>query len=403
AFDGARGHDAGDGAGEGTEHGDEALAMQADLAHEAIHEKRGARHVPGVLEQADEKEEEQNLGQKYDHGADTGDDTVHQKTAKITRGNLAGDKAADPMHECLDSVHRHLGEGEDALEHDGHDGDEHERAPELVGEDAVEAVAEGFLVDARLGDDLLMNGHDGAVAGFDGRGTPVHTGDVETGARGFDGVEDVGGIMFETGGEGLFIAEQQERLGGGLKAMFAKAFGQKAGERFNLGIQRLRQLSKAGRGEGGIEAFLERRKNLFAQLRNSPAGAGDERHDRNAKPAGERSDVDVMAVFLGDIDHVERDDRGVAEFDDLRRVVEIALEIGGVDDDNDERGRGQFRETMQQHVAGDLFVEGLRAEAVGAGEIEHLDGGVGGRVEEAAFLAFDGDAGVIADLGAEAG
>ena len=50
SLDGACRHDAGNRAGKGTQHGNETFAVQADFAHEPIHEKSGASHVTGVLE-----------------------------------------------------------------------------------------------------------------------------------------------------------------------------------------------------------------------------------------------------------------------------------------------------------------------------------------------------------------
>jgi hypothetical protein len=50
-----------------------------------------------------------------------------------------------------------------------------------------------------------------------------------------------------------------------------------------------------------------------------------------------------------------------------------------------------------------LFVEGLWAETVSAGQIKDTRIEVGGSAEKAAFFAFDGDAGVVTDFRAEAG
>jgi len=81
--------------------------------------------------------------------------------------------------------------------------------------------------------------------------------------------------------------------------------------------------------------------------------------------------------------------------------VQVALKIRGVHHDHDEIGRRNFRQPMEQHVARDLFVERLRAETVRARQVEHDHGRVLGRGQEPAFLAFDGDARIIADLRAQ--
>src|SRR5688572_19811115 len=58
---------------------------------------------------------------------------------------------------------------------------------------------------------------------------------------------------------------------------------------------------------------------------------------------------------------------------------------------------------MEQNVAGDLFIERLRAQAVGSGQVQHPDMEIGRRSAEASFLAFDGDAGVVSDFGPQSG
>ena len=53
--------------------------MQADLAHQAVHEEGRARHVAGVFQQADEEEKQQNLRQEDDDRADALDDAVDEQ------------------------------------------------------------------------------------------------------------------------------------------------------------------------------------------------------------------------------------------------------------------------------------------------------------------------------------
>jgi len=43
--------------------------MQTDLAHEAVHEECGARHVSRVFEQTNEKKQKTDLRKEYDHRA----------------------------------------------------------------------------------------------------------------------------------------------------------------------------------------------------------------------------------------------------------------------------------------------------------------------------------------------
>ncbi|MCU0618128.1 MAG: hypothetical protein MUD17_13730 [Gemmatimonadaceae bacterium] len=53
--------------------------MQPDAAHDAIHEERGACHVPRVFEDADEQEQHADLRHEDQHTANTREDAVHHK------------------------------------------------------------------------------------------------------------------------------------------------------------------------------------------------------------------------------------------------------------------------------------------------------------------------------------
>src|SRR5439155_2059091 len=101
------------------------------------------------------------------------------------------------------------------------------------------------------------------------------------------------------------------------------------------------------------------------------SGVGDDAKNRHNQSTPESPNVNLVTVHLGNINHVEGDDRKVPQLDDLGGVVKIALEVEGVHDNHDQGRGGQFSQTVQQHVARDLLVEGLRAEAVSAGQVEH--------------------------------
>ena len=101
------------------------------------------------------------------------------------------------------------------------------------------------------------------------------------------------------------------------------------------------------------------------------AGAGDERQHGHAEFSGQFPGVNVVPVLLRHINHVQRNQRRIPQFDHLAGVVEVALQVRRVHHHHDRRGRGQFRQPVEQHVARDLLVERLRAEAVGAGQIQH--------------------------------
>ena len=80
----------------------------------------------------------------------------------------------------------------------------------------------------------------------------------------------------------------------------------------------------------------------------------------------------------------------------------MIVEIGGIDHHDQRVGQPLARLGAGQHVAGDLLVGGGGVEAVRAGQVNQLDRAP--VVErEAPRMAFDRDAGIIADLLARAG
>ena len=119
-LDGARGHDAGDGAGKRAEHRDEGFAVQADLRHQPIHDEGGARHVAGVLENPEEEEEDENLRQEDDDAADAGDDAVGEQAVQVAVRHLAFTQSASARVAGVDPIHRILRDGEDAEKHQRH-------------------------------------------------------------------------------------------------------------------------------------------------------------------------------------------------------------------------------------------------------------------------------------------
>ena len=71
------------------------------------------------------------------------------------------------------------------------------------------------------------------------------------------------------------------------------------------------------------------------QLQESFARSRLHGHDGDAELFGELLHVDPPAFALGDVDHVQRDDRGQAEFQDLGGQIEIALQVRGIQHEHD--------------------------------------------------------------------
>ena len=65
--------------------------------------------------------------------------------------------------------------------------------------------------------------------------------------------------------------------------------------------------------------------------RFDPASAGrDQRNDRAAETGGEGVDIDTHLLLFGDIQHVQRDDAGDPQLEQLQRQIEVSLKVGGI-------------------------------------------------------------------------
>ena len=139
-FDGASGHDAWDGAGEGAHEGDERFPVKTDFGHDAVHQEGGAGHVAAVFEEAEEEGQDEDLGEEDDDAANAGEDSVDEEGAEVGIWEGLGEEVGEGFLRGFDEVHRPLGDGEDAEEHGGHGREEDGPSPEAVGEDGVELV-----------------------------------------------------------------------------------------------------------------------------------------------------------------------------------------------------------------------------------------------------------------------
>ena len=95
--------------------------------------------------------------------------------------------------------------------------------------------------------------------------------------------------------------------------------------------------------DGGIELVLRhlalgssRLLDLLEQLLDTLVLKSRDHHDRAAELLGELVRVDLVAVLLDQVGHVEGNNHGQAGLDNLKRQVQVTLEVGGIDnlDDN---------------------------------------------------------------------
>ena len=97
--------------------------------------------------------------------------------------------------------------------------------------------------------------------------------------------------------------------------------------------------------DGGVELVLRHLAlgssgllDLLEQLLDALVLKSRDHHDRATELLGELVRVDLIAVLLDQVGHVEGDDYGQAGLDNLKRQVQVALEVGGIDDLDDNIG-----------------------------------------------------------------
>ena len=171
---------------------------------------------------------------------------------------------------------------------------------------------------------------DGGVAGVGEGVFPAGEGVFEAVAMPDDVVHGDGGL---TGVAGVVIGQEVE----GLEEAGFVAEGAEFDEVFvgagEFGVDRFGEWRGGPLGEGKIFAA----KGGF-EFGDALAGGGLHGDDGDAEALAEGGGVDGLLALGDDVDHVEDEDSGEAEFEDLGDEVEVALEVGGVDDADDAIG-----------------------------------------------------------------
>ena len=126
----------------------------------------------------------------------------------------------------------------------------------------------------------------------------------------------------------------------------------------------------------------------FSGFHNAvPLQSGD-LNDPHAQLPGQLRYVDLVAVFADHIHHVDGDDHGDAQLGQLGGEVQVALQVGAVDDVQD--GVGPLTD---QVVTGYNFFQGVGRQGVDARQVHDDDVVV---LLQLAFLFLYGDAGPVA-------
>jgi len=114
---------------------------------------------------------------------------------------------------------------------------------------------------------------------------------------------------------------------------------------------------------------------------------GDNGH---AQQALEQVDIDGAAVGRHLVHHVERNDHGTVELHELQRQIQVALDVGGVDDVDD--GIGML---VEDELAADDLLACVRRQRIDAGQIGDARLGV---IADGSVFAVDRHAGKVTDV-----
>ena len=134
---------------------------------------------------------------------------------------------------------------------------------------------------------------------------------------------------------------------------------------------------------------------LLEELLDALVLKGRDHHDRATELLGQLFSVDLIAVLLDQVGHVEGNDHRQAGLDDLKRQVQIALEVGGIDNLDDDIGLA-----AHEVIARALLLGAVGGKRVDAGEVRNGDVLV---TQKLGFLFLNRDAGPVANVAVGAG
>ena len=371
-----------------------------------VHHKGDARHIAAVLEEGEQHEEHEHLRNEAEHRAHARNDAVQDEALdEVARpdgdepaldgARNGGERHAKELEALAKEVVVHpigargaegVRTGGDAV-HRPHDEDEDGEAQDAVRHDPVDLLG-GRHTRRRLFYALVHDVRDDGVTltGNDGLGVVVA---VLLALR--DEPLDCRGRIFGEIDEPLGVRVALEELDGPVAALLRRHRARQ--ERLDL-VEHLL--------DGGVKlvlgnlALLARSALDLAEKLVDPLvfQGGDHEH-RATEPAGESAGVDLVAVFLHEVGHVECHDNGQARLDDLEREIEVALEIGGVDQLDDDVGLA-----AHQIIAAHALLGAVRGERVDTGEVRHDDALV---AREARLLLLNRHAGPVAHVAVLAG
>ena len=399
-LDGTACHNARHAAAGAHQHRDKALAGKAELAEDTVHDKGHAGHIAHVLQNGQQEEQHQHLGHKAQHRAHTGHDAVHDQAVQPACHADALQKAAQRIGNDLTEQHivgpvggkgaqrpaavrdggAH-GQGVHQVHHHCKDG----QCQHAVGNDPVDLIGNGQVLHAGLLlDSLAHHGVDVGIAlvGDDALGVIVHLFfavlnvlvdvvhqclvEPQLFQHLLVPLEELDGVPAQEAVIHLAL-NALLNVGNGVLHTAGEHMGQLAG------------LAGLGSGDRSLGGGLGALALQCADL-----------HCLTAQLCAQLLQVDGVAVLAHQIDHVHSHHHRDAQLDQLGGQVEVALDVGAVDDVQD--GVGLL---LHKVSTGDNFFQRVGGQRVDAGQILNDNVLV---TLEFAFLFFHSNAGPVAHI-----
>ena len=118
ALDGAGSHDGGHVAAEAHHHGNEALAVQAQMVHQFVYDEGRAGHIAGILHYGDEEIQNEDVGEEHEYTPHTRNYAVHQKVLQPAVHHHGSNQVSELAHQPVYPVHWILPESEGCCENE---------------------------------------------------------------------------------------------------------------------------------------------------------------------------------------------------------------------------------------------------------------------------------------------
>ena len=140
----------------------------------------------------------------------------------------------------------------------------------------------------------------------------------------------------------------------------------------------------------GVAMRVDLGDERLGRLDAARARVGRDADDLTVQSLADAREVDRVAVFLDEIHHVHRHHHRQTEFGELRREIEVALNVRAVDDVED-----SVRILLDEELTRNLLLKGIRRKRIDAGKV--LDDNLLVSLEEA-LLLLDRHTRPIADV-----